>query len=105
MKDLQTGIAQVVAGLAVAGQGMVRELAAGRGRALAVGVGGRTADVLTVAEGFFVLGKDFDAIEQPSNAHSSGKPDSWLNATLWVFLYTDGLIGSKRQSVRAVGDG
>ena len=37
----------------------------GRGRcahALAVGVGGRTADMLAVAEGFFVFGEDLDAI-------------------------------------------
>lgn len=42
---------------------VLRKLAAGRGPTLPVGVGGRAADVLAVAEGFFVLGEAADALE------------------------------------------
>lgn len=60
VKDLQKGITQEVARLAIAGQDIACELAAGHGHTLPVCVGGRTAHMLAVAEGFFVLGEDFD---------------------------------------------
>ncbi|MBQ0914754.1 hypothetical protein [Streptomyces sp. RM99] len=60
VKDLQKGSTQEVARLAIAGQDIACELAAGHGQTLPVCVGGRTAHMLAVAEGFFVLGEDFD---------------------------------------------
>jgi len=62
--DLQARVAEEIAGLAVAGQDAAGELAAGRGHPVAVGVGGRAADVLARGEGLFVLGQALHA-EQP----------------------------------------
>ncbi|MBX9398363.1 hypothetical protein K4749_33440 [Streptomyces sp. TRM72054] len=63
MEDLQKRVAQQVVGLTLAGQDVAGELAVGRAHALAVCIGGRAADVLAVATGFFVLGEDLDAVE------------------------------------------
>lgn len=61
--DLQELVAQQVAGLTIAGQDAAGELPAGCGDPVAVGVGGGTADMLSLGECLFVFRQVLQAVE------------------------------------------
>lgn len=72
--DLQERVAQQVTGMAVTGQDVPGELTGGGGDTVAVGVGGRAADVLPVFEGLGVIGEDLQAVEPVLEGVFVGEP-------------------------------